>query len=1061
MIHPPEVSDFLPTYPTTGDVNFNKKYYKKNEFYSLRLDRVEDAPSKGALYKHQKIIQRFLSPETLNDAIILDWEMGAGKTCGAFGVTENLKKHYKGALIFTKGPKIADSLMADLVETCSAPGQYNIEVEENEEERLTKIKQELKVEGFYRFTTYNFFEKLGKMSKEQFDRTVSEYSRYIFIIDEVHNLREETGSRKYTIAKRFFHSVKNCKKIIMSGTPMKDQPNEIAAILNLVLPMSRQVVTGESFDKEFLDETGKVKESKRNKLKGYMRGVISYIRMMESDVEKKFMGEPIGKLKVFKVWPSEMSDYQTKHYLKAYNLDQNTKSSKRKVSDAFDSESRQATLFVFPEAEGLEKPWGKEGYSIYVDEVRNKFKYNLINKIKVAGNYGATLENIRKYSTMYASIIENILQNPDKPVWVYDSLVVGSGAIVLANLLDLFNFTKATGKENTAAKRYILATGDLDKTRLSVSRKLFNSEKNMTGEYIQVFIGSKVLMEGFNLKNVQLVHIATPHWNYSETSQAIARALRLNSHEDLIKNNITPVVEIYQHVALPRGHEDKSVDLRWYEISEGKDIAIKSVERLIKEASWDCSLFYKRNRIYDSNMDNTRECDYKSCDFKCDGIPDEYLYGLSKKEIDFSTFDVYYLNDMMINIVDAIREIFKNNFSYFVINLAIDLRREGFNDFQIFSAVQKMIVENITIYNKNGFESFLREDRDVLFLVDSISAGSKYSMSLYSKHPVVVQPMSFTDAFDNLVIDRMNTSETQQDFDFYSSYLPSDVVQSMKSLAATASEDNIFKQRLLSNVSVPTVEVVSELEFEPETHDNIPYPLFGLISKTQQFKLRKTVKPGLLEIIKKMPTKKECMALPINELVDMGMFLQAPIPDEIKLDKTRTIRLNDISEDELETLLNQTPNSLDMLVTLEEKKRALYLLKLDKKSLCDVLKKLTDRRKIGGGLVCMFEDIKDISLIAIRLKIPYGTIDDTDLQGVSEEKLNQIISRTPHVKKLIADNNLTDLEDKKRAVYFMNYNFSKEFKDSGSKTEKEGLCEMLKQWFKSQNLLFKERSKEK
>ena len=60
--------------------------------------------------------------------------------------------------------------------------------------------------------------------------------------------------------------------------------------------------------------------------------------------------------------------------------------------------------------------------------------------------------------------------------------------------------------------------------------KLFNKPNNIYGEYIQVILGSRVISEGFSISHIQKVHIATGHWNYSETDQAIARSFREFSH---------------------------------------------------------------------------------------------------------------------------------------------------------------------------------------------------------------------------------------------------------------------------------------------------------------------------------------------------------------------------------------------------------------------------------------------------------------------------------------------------------------------------------------------------
>lgn len=46
---------------------------------------------------------------------------------------------------------------------------------------------------------------------------------------------------------RFLHVVKDCKILLMSGTPMKDGVEEIASVMNLILPLNKQLITGDDF----------------------------------------------------------------------------------------------------------------------------------------------------------------------------------------------------------------------------------------------------------------------------------------------------------------------------------------------------------------------------------------------------------------------------------------------------------------------------------------------------------------------------------------------------------------------------------------------------------------------------------------------------------------------------------------------------------------------------------------------------------------------------------------------------------------------------------------------
>ena len=188
----------------------------------------------------------------------------------------------------------------------------------------------------------------------------------------------------------------------------------------------------------------------------------------------------------------------------------------------------------------------------------------------------ARLKNLRTYSAKYANVIESILNANGESCFVYSELVTGSGSIVFSELLKLFGFSPATGKEgNKPALRYGFLTSEATSTQIHKIINCFNQPDNMHGDIIKVLIGSKVVSEGVSFYNVQREYILTPWYNYSETDQAIARGYRLGSHKGLLNTGEEPIVRISQLVAMPRKDKVFSIDLYMYEISEDKDITIR------------------------------------------------------------------------------------------------------------------------------------------------------------------------------------------------------------------------------------------------------------------------------------------------------------------------------------------------------------------------------------------------------------------------------------------------------------------------------------------------------
>ena len=942
------VPKFLPEYPSINDDNFNEKNFRKNEFYSLKLTEEEEDPPKGDLYNHQKIIQRFLSSHTLNDCLLLVWEMGVGKTCGALAVIENLRNTFKGALIITKGPGIERNFINDLLYKC-APQKYRDALATSTDIKDTEkslINNDIK--KFYSFETYHFFDNLAKMGPVEYQRTVEEYSQYAIVIDEIHNIRLNKKAQKYKQAHRFLHDVKNCKKIIMSGTPMKDDPDEIAAILNLLLPLDNQLPLEDEFKEKFLvlrDGIYFIKNDEvKTELKSYMKGIVSYLKTMPSLVQKRFEGETIGTLKFLKVVPAKMSDFQNKAYAKAYALDskKDEPSEQGRTYESFFKNSKQATLFVYPDGS-----FGSEGFKKYLGDER---KLNLFTSLSKMGGSNNLLENIRTCSCIYGSILEMITQPfyKSRVHFIYNNLVDGSGCIVLSKLFNLMGYSRITGKEVGVLppkRRYALLTGKTTDPKLTQKiLKIFNSPENMNGNLIHCIIGSDVVMEGFNFKNIQDISITTPYWNYSETAQAFSRGLRLNSHNDLIQAGQVPDVRIYQYVAIPK--VDPSIDLHLYELSETKDISTKQIERLVKESAFDCGLFYNRNKR-PPELDGSRECDYQSCRYQCDGII--LSNNLSPFEIDYSTFDLFYLEDIQPDIILKIKKEFGFTFSLSVRELVTRFEENyNHNPFQTFSALNKIILENIPIKNPNGFIGYLREQKDVLFLVDSFAIGSDYVSSLYAKYPVILHGESFNEVMNDIyvpvMIRKLSLCVTQSEFNMIMKLLPLNVQELFNTLLQKEEEENKFPvdnatiartRQFTKSYFSKVVEKKLEVEGIPfETDEEvakIPFPLYGLIDENNNFLIKRKI-PDDIVITKgsKKPRGLACTSYKIPELIKYMVEFRVPMTnDGILPYEKKEIDLKTISEAELNDKI-QKNKSINEIVkknnfeSFEDKKRVFF-----------------------------------------------------------------------------------------------------------------------------------------
>ena len=548
-----KLHDFLPYYPEVKDKNFNQMIYDKKEFYEEKLKQFPEFPKKRGQYlRHQKIISRFLSSYTPYKGLLLFHEMGTGKTCATIAATELIKKQggYKGVLYLAPGQALINNFKQELAFKCT-DGDYIPENYDNIigiKKRTQKLNK--KVKSFY---TTNTYETFAKKPSPKFDN-------HIIVMDEVHNITSENNITYDPILK-FAQKCKNCKILLLSGTPMKDNGREIFNIINLILP-ENEMITKEQINSSIIE--GELTKEGERLLKKVFKGRTSYLKS-KSRIKRSIIGKVLPKFKFIKLFDLEMEKEQKEIYIK--NLEE------EEVQN-FDTKPRQISLSIYPD-----KSYGSDGFKKYVKIARSGKGYTLKNFFPTGfENFDEKdkLSFIRSISVKYAKTIELILKarKENKIVFVYNEFVEGSGLILFSLILKKFGFSKANRTRDVSKnERYILLTGEelnKNKTKTKKLIEILNSDKNFDGSLIGVILGSQVVSEGLTFKNVQLEIVQTPHWNFSRIFQAIARGYRIGSHKALLDKGLTPNLEIYLLVSTVKNRE--TIDVKMYNIAEKKDI---------------------------------------------------------------------------------------------------------------------------------------------------------------------------------------------------------------------------------------------------------------------------------------------------------------------------------------------------------------------------------------------------------------------------------------------------------------------------------------------------------
>ncbi len=727
----------VPYYPDIEFESFYQDLVRKYEF--LDDNSSEEEPQ---FFSYQRNIARFLSAKTIYESLLIIHEMGTGKTGSGIATIHLVREQdprFKRIIILANGKTQLNNFKTEIfLRLPSLKKKYKDTSDEN-----TILRRE----GFI-FETYRVFSKsIEKRSKEEL-RKIYDYS--IIIMDEIHNLTSSTSapssdgltnSKAYKILYEFVHTtLKRRKLLCLTGTPIRDKPQEIAKILNMVIPIKNKFPTGEDFKNEYLDVVKdiavmgdislslyKFKADKKKEFQRRIQGYISYLKkVIPNNIQIVYEKNPTFEkplLEHFPLYATVMNDPQNEIYLKSFVEDlesgkvvdtEEGEEEEKKSSFAY-IRSRNTSLMSFP----TDEPYIIPHYETSLKDASKKGKYlKMIGWSKAMKklfpktlNFDERLTKVSEYSSIYAEIIRKIIFAPSELVYIYSFLKAGSGIYTLVSFLtEYFQFEivrrlKDVQTKTTDRRRVLILNHDfLSDNDLREMIEFFNRPENAMGDYIQVVIGTKQTKEGISLKNIRQIHVVQPDWNYADISQAIFRGLRVKSHQDLLEKIGAVIVKIYQYIAVPIVDDEieveYSIDFEQYRRSEIKDMNIKMIERELIVSAWDCILNQERNT---GIIDGSRECEYQKCNYICRGVG-------TVKEPTFDTYNMYY-SEIQKNVLKMkIKESLKSHDF-------LKIEEIESNPELVEEVMNELLLDKEILYNRRSDRVFLRKQENEYFSV--------------------------------------------------------------------------------------------------------------------------------------------------------------------------------------------------------------------------------------------------------------------------------------------------------------------------------------------------------
>jgi hypothetical protein len=482
-----KLRDFFYFYPDQFSEDIQTIITSKREFAELASSSTDVKPMKGSIYfRHQEFVRRFMY---VYDRLLLIHRTGTGKSCSAFGASEQFKvslisefidfydAYYnkekdiiKKIYVLTRGDLINRELFYQLVCKCSYKERYfNMNLKELEDEEKIEKKVNKEVKKRYSFDSFITF---SNSISTNISKDPTYYENCMFILDEVHILTSTESIKTsdislmdptefeenknelvfaYNNIKNLFLNTKNIKIILMTATPMINSIKEIVPLMNLILPPNRQIPE---------KDVPAIIQDPEN-IRQYFRGIVSFVREIRPKVDIIREGSPItyinekGEEVATKInfYVLEMGDIQSQYYL-------NTR------KNGFQIELRQASNFVFPDLKSIEKgkpipispekaKTGSSSMSMMISEFNNRLRKidDDVYEFKYSHdlNFFSSIDNISLCSAKFAEVINQCKSAPGN-CFVYTEFLKGSGALLLSVLFKAQGFIQFSSEEDLFVK---------------------------------------------------------------------------------------------------------------------------------------------------------------------------------------------------------------------------------------------------------------------------------------------------------------------------------------------------------------------------------------------------------------------------------------------------------------------------------------------------------------------------------------------------------------------------------------------------------------------------------
>lgn len=455
--------------------------------------------------------------------------------------------------------------------------------------------QKLRTDGSTLEDVFREYIEAGKIQVNY--QLLSMFENSLLICDEIHNTYNMDTKNNRGVAIQFILDyVRNLRFVSLSATPINNSPTEVVELVNYLVPSDKKITKKEFFSNSRTLYPGKLEEI-GNITRGYIsflqdvnikyyprRVFIGETVKLPKDVGDFRAGDDIPYLKFIQCPMSEFHQITYNRHLQTVDdepadaaaddedVPVDTGESVVKYSyHSIPTDGYSIYDIVFPNPDSDEYGIFKSSdirSKISSASVEWKDKHKITMKKFLNTNniiIGDFLhkDNIGYYSTKCKTLLDTIFSiiaesNGDpgqvQKIMIYHDRKIMSGALLLQELLRANNMLdeysepidstlccvcgKALSEHKDDAHeyrpvRFIVAHSDIDKAAMDQSLAKYNTSDNSHGLKFMILIGSKIIKESYDFKDIQNLVIMSLPINIPTLLQVFGRSIRTNSHINL------------------------------------------------------------------------------------------------------------------------------------------------------------------------------------------------------------------------------------------------------------------------------------------------------------------------------------------------------------------------------------------------------------------------------------------------------------------------------------------------------------------------------------------------